>query len=319
MGAPDYLPAVVTTPAGALDPTPATARLVEAFLAGRSPQTVRAYAGDLADFAGFVGAATVAAAAGRLLSSTAGQANALVLSYRADLLGRGLSPATINRRLAALRSMSKVARLLGLVSWSVEVEAVRSEPYRDTRGPGRDGFRRLLAMLADRHDAKAVRDRALLRLLFDLGLRRAEAVGIDLADLDRESGTVAVLGKGRTQKVALTLPAPTQEALNAWLAIRGTTPGPLFHRLDRAGKGKGRLTGGGVYDIIISLGRQVGLRVRPHGLRHASITEALDLTGGDVRAVQRFSRHRDVRVLARYDDNRTDLAGDVARKVARAA
>jgi hypothetical protein len=50
--------------------------------------------------------------------------------------------------------------------------------------------------------------------------------------------------------------------------------------------------------------------------RHAAITEALDFTGGNVRAVQKFSRHRDVRVIERYDDNRTDLAGQVARQLA---
>jgi integrase/recombinase XerC len=319
MGDADYLPVPVQPSAGAVDPTPATAQLVKMFLTGRSPQTIRAYAADLADFADFAGVDTVATAAAQLLAAGAGQANALALSYRADLLSRGLSAATVNRRLAALRSLVKLARLLGLVSWSLEVEGVKSEGYRDTRGPGRDGFRRLLAALADRQDAKAVRDRALLRLLFDLGLRRAEAIGLDLADLDREAGTVAVLGKGRTQRVALTLPAPTRDALEASLAVRGTGPGPLFCRLDRAGKGKGRLTGGGVYHVIVSLGRQAGLRVRPHGLRHAAITEALDLTGGDVRAVQRFSRHRDVRTLDRYDDNRADLAGQVARKVAGAA
>jgi integrase/recombinase XerC len=51
-------------------------------------------------------------------------------------------------------------------------------------------------------------------------------------------------------------------------------------------------------------------------LRHAAVTAALDLTGGDIRAVQGFSRHRDVRVIERYDDSRQDLAGDVARRVA---
>ncbi|HEX9485609.1 MAG TPA: hypothetical protein VF976_00965 [Gemmatimonadales bacterium] len=56
--------------------------------------------------------------------------------------------------------------------------------------------------------------------------------------------------------------------------------------------------------------------VRPRGLRHAAITGALDLTG-DQRAVQRFSRHKDVRTLTIYDDNRQDLAGDVAWRVAR--
>ena len=54
----------------------------------------------------------------------------------------------------------------------------------------------------------------------------------------------------------------------------------------------------------------------PHGLRHSAITAALDLTRGNVRAVQKFSRHRDVRVIERYDANRNDLAGQVARQLA---
>jgi integrase/recombinase XerC len=67
--------------------------------------------------------------------------------------------------------------------------------------------------------------------------------------------------------------------------------------------------------MVRALGIGVGLSVRPHGLRHAAITAALDLTG-DLRAVQRFSRHKDVRTLTVYDDNRQDLGGDVARRVA---
>ena len=55
--------------------------------------------------------------------------------------------------------------------------------------------------------------------------------------------------------------------------------------------------------------------MRPHGLRHAAITAALDLTG-DLRVVQRFSRRKDVRVLTVCGDNRADLGGDVARRIA---
>jgi integrase/recombinase XerC len=297
------------------EPVPAAARLVAAFLAGRNPRTIRAYRQDLADFAAFVGG-TPDAAADRLLGCGAGAANALALAYKGYLLRRGLAAATVNRRLAALRSLVKLARVLGLVSWSLEVEGVQAEAYRDTRGPGRTGFGRLVAALDGRHDVKAVRDRALLHLLFDLALRRGEVVGLDLADFDAAAGTLAVLGKGRTAKVSLTLPAETRAALEAWVRLRGAEPGPLFRSLDRAHKGDGRLSGTGLYLVVRDLGRRAGLRVWPHGLRHAAITEALDLTGGDVRAVQKFSRHRDVRVLQRYDDCRRDLAGDVARKVA---
>jgi integrase/recombinase XerC len=89
--------------------------------------------------------------------------------------------------------------------------------------------------------------------------------------------------------------------------------------LDRARKGSGRLSAAGLYALVRRLGEQAGLKVWPHGLRHAAITEALDRTGGAVRAVQRFSRHRDLRTLIVYDDRRVDLAGDVARQVAEAA
>jgi integrase/recombinase XerC len=294
-------------------------RLVAAFLAGRSPPTIRAYGQDLADFASFAGAASAAEAAQRLLAGGPGAANEQALGYKADLLGRGLSAATVNRRLAALRLLLKLARTLGLVGWALEVEGLKAEAYRDTRGPGTAGFRRLLEQLAGRSDAKGVRDRALLRLLFDLGLRRSDVVRLDLADLDRDTGRLAVLGKGRTAKVALSLPAPTQAALEAWLAVRGLEAGPLFRSLDRARKGDGRLTGAGLYAVVRRLGEQAGLKVWPHGLRHAAITQALDATGGDVRAVQRFSRHRDLRTLLLYDDRRLDLAGDVARQVAAAA
>lgn len=55
---------------------------------------------------------------------------------------------------------------------------------------------------------------------------------------------------------------------------------------------------------------------RPHGLRHLAITEGLDFTGGDVRRGRAFSRHADANTLLRYDDARTDMFGEVARRVA---
>ena len=294
-----------------------TARLIAVLLSGRNERTARAYRSDLDDFRLFVGAGTIQQAAQTLLQQTHSGCNGLVLEYRASLVERGLSPSTVNRRLSALRSMVRHARVLGLVPWTVEVSNVRSEPYRDTRGPGREGVQRMLRALERRKpSAKVKRDRAAVRLMFDLALRREEVVSLDLADLDIAQGTLKVLGKGRTQRTTLTMPEPTRRALCAWVAERGDEPGPLFGNFDRAGKGH-RLTGRSLHRIVRELAGQAGLpRVSPHGLRHAAITEALDLTDGDVRAVQRFSRHRDLRVLNIYDDCREDLAGQVARLVA---
>lgn len=72
-------------------------------------------------------------------------------------------------------------------------------------------------------------------------------------------------------------------------------------------------------DARAALGRRAGVPVRPHGLRHAAITTGLEATGGDVRRVARFARHADVRTTMRYDDERADLAGSVARLVAAGA
>jgi integrase/recombinase XerC len=311
----DYLP-VPLSRKGGLDPDSAAARLLRAFLNGRKAETITAYRQDLEDFQAFIQAPSLEQAARLLLARGPGEANALALDYKAHLMDRELAANTINRRLTALRSLVKLGRTLGVVSWTIEVQSVKADPYRDTRGPGRAGFRDMLDSLAKRKDPKSMRDRAILRCLFDLGLRRAEVLNLDLEDLDREAGTVAVLGKGRTSKMKLTLPPETKKALEAWIGVRGVAPGPLFCSMNRTHPGKGRLTAIGLYGMVRELGRKIGLKVWPHGLRHAAITEALDLTGGNVRAVQRFSRHRDVRVLERYDDNRRDLGGEVAKQVA---
>jgi len=201
---------VAAISAGTLDPSTAGARLLGLFLAGCSPHTLRAYRRDLEDFARIAGVPSGEQATAALLCAGPGAANERALAYRADLQARRLAPATVNRRLAALRSLVKLARTLGLVSWGLEVPGLRVEAYRDTRGPGPDGFRKLLARLNGRQDFAALRDRALLRLLYDLALRRGEVVGLDREDVDLVTGTVAVLGKGRREKVLLTLPGPKE-------------------------------------------------------------------------------------------------------------
>jgi integrase/recombinase XerC len=151
----------------------------------------------------------------------------------------------------------------------------------------------------------------------DVGLRRGEIASLYLEDVDMETGKISVLGKGRTGKEPLTLPEETKEALRAWMRVRGETPGPLFPNFDRAGKGSGKpLTGAGIYALVRYLGKQVGIKTRPHGIRHTAITEALELSGGNYRAAQKFSRHADPRTLLRYDDNREDLGGKIAQTVA---
>lgn len=292
--------------------------LLGAFLAGRKPATLRAYRKDLNDFAAFLGVQDAGEAVELLVAGSAGQANALTLGYRAHLTDRRLAPATVARRVAALRSVVKLARTLGRITWAVDIPSPRAEAYRDTRGPGLDGWRAMLAAATERATTpKGKRDLALLRLMHDLGLRRGEVAALDLADLDLAAGTVAVVAKGKAEKSPLTLNPPAAAALADWVAARGDWPGPLFVRLDRAaGPGRpGRLGPGNVARVSHALGRRAGVPrgTNPHGLRHQGITRALDLARGDVRKVRRFSRHAKLETLLRYDDNRADEAGAVAR------
>jgi len=295
-----------------------SASLVALWMGGKDTATVRAYGRDLAAFAAFNGFDTVPAALDAFFALDAGSAHAAALQWRDASRSAPLAVATVNRRLAALRSVVQLARQVGRVAWVLDVPDLAAVKYRDTRGPGASGYAALVAAAAGRMDAKGARDRAVLRLLFDCALRRAEVVSLDVGHYDRDAGALWVLGKKRHERERMTLPAPTRAALDAWLLHRTTTDAdaPLFVALDRATSGV-RLTGRSVARVVGGLGTAAGLgTVRPHGLRHAAITHALDSTNGDVRRVAAFSRHKKLETLTVYDDARRDHAGDVAAIVA---
>jgi integrase/recombinase XerC len=321
------LPALANTHDPQRLPDLGDADLLAAFLATLSQNTQAAYTADIADFTKHLDLDSPRHAIGKLLGFGPAQANRLMLEYLAALTERKLKSATIARRLASLRSLVRMGRSLGRINWTVEVRGPKITPYRDTRGPGRDGWCKMRDAAALRNDPKGLRDLALVRLLHDLGLRRSEAITLDLAHVEigathAEDPTpipfaIHALGKGKRDRDRIELPHETAAALQAWLQIRGNDAGPVFHRLDHPDRG-GRLTGRAVGQIVAKLGGAAGLTrgTHPHGLRHTAITEALDLTGGDVRRVQRFSRHARIETLLLYDDARTNPSIDVARAVA---
>jgi len=302
----------VRSPEGALAhplpfEAPSQRRVFESFLEGRSPATRKAYRADLGDFAAFTGDVDPEMAIARLLASDQGAANGKVLEYRNHLLAKKLSPATINRRLATLRSMVKLARMLGRVSWEIDVEGLDAMAYRDTEGPGVETLEKLFALIEERQDAKGRRDLAILRLLFDLGLRRGEVVELDVIHLSERG--VSVLGKGRRVRELLILPDVTRTALNAWLDVH---PGgsPLFVSLDPGAHE--RLTAHGLFAILAAWSASLDKSVRPHGIRHTAITSFLVASNGNIGAAQSFARHRNANTTMRYNDNRVNARGEAA-------
>src|SRR3984893_7807129 len=171
------------------------------------------------------------------------------LGYRHTTAERALlpdgryAPSTANRHLAALRGVLKECWRLGYVSAEDFQRAADLEPVRGSRLPrGRalqPGEVRALFAACEDDDAKrpsmAARDAAVLALLYGSGLRRAEAVGLEVADYDRDAGTLKVRGKGNKERLAH-LGDASQAALEAWLFFRGREAGALFVAINKGGK-----------------------------------------------------------------------------------
>jgi integrase/recombinase XerC len=287
----------------------------------RSLNTRRAYEKDLHYFfLAAYGQKPTEAVIAEFLQLGRFEAIAIALQYKSDLIAKGLKEATINRRLSALKSLVNFATKLGKCSWNlddVQTETVQS--YRDTTGIKPDGIRQMLLQI-DRSSDKGKRDFAILRLLWDNALRRNEVVSTNIGDFDFEGRSLQILGKGRgSQKSLISLSMGTANAIQDWLSHDKTNEltkdpkQPLFRALDRGHRGH-RLTGGAIYQIIDQLAKDVKIskQMSPHRIRHSAITAALEATNGNVRKVQKLSRHKKLDTLMLYDDNRANMQGEVS-------
>jgi integrase/recombinase XerD len=266
---------------------------VERFLgllaANRSPRTVSAYRRDLASFAEWLGRPVASAKLEELER------------YLAELRGRGLAPATIARRAAAIRSFFRHATLLGLVqenpAAALELPRRRTQLPR-TLSPGE--AERLLEAAAGTAP-RALRDRALAELLYGAGLRVSEAVGLERGGVDLDHRVVRAIGKGDRERV-VPIGRAAAEALRRYLA-HGRPHLDRRHRpelfLNAQG---GPLTRAGAFLILRRLGEKAGLepdRVHPHLLRHSFATHLLE-GGADLRSVQEMLGHADLATTELY-------------------
>jgi integrase/recombinase XerC len=288
--------------------------ILRAWLEGKADHTIRAYRNDLEDFALYLSRAlaiaprlTVPEALTRLFRQSSPSAHEIVLGFRAHLQGAGLSAATVNRHLACLRSLSKLARMLGTVNgaWCLEVPGVKAERRRDTRGPSVDDVRRMLD--ATNGDTEAeTRDYAIILTLYSLGLRVSELAGLTMQDTDLEGGSAWILGKGRRERELVPLPPSVVAAIRRYLRFRGTSAGPLFQTRGLRGRARnGYLETRSILRIVRTLGQKVGRHVWCHALRHTSITQAAELgqrAGIGLDKIRAHSRHRTITTLLTYID-----------------
>lgn len=292
--------------------------LLSTFLESKGSATREAYRQDLLCFESYLSNDLKIDSLPTLLSLSTAELNLAILKYREYLVRRNLSPATINRRLGAIRSLFKLARLLGHSTCEIEIPNIKTTAYRDTKGPGLSAFKRMLVAALDQDDVKAARDRAILRLMFDLALRASELVGLDLEHLEFTQKRVSIKGKGRAEREYLSLPQTSIDALSDWIKIRGYESGALFFNLVRNQKKRKRLTRVGLYELIRSLGEEVKIKTRPHGIRHLSISEACEVAQNNGYALEEVldhSRHKSVATLMIYRDRKRDTQGAISTLV----
>jgi integrase/recombinase XerC len=302
--------------------------ILRAWLEGKSPHTIRGYEHDLEDFAFFFSRAmgvnptmNKATALGELFQQSSPSAHEIVLGFRQQLVSTRLSSASINRRLATLRSLSKLGRMLGLTTWYLEVPGVKAEKRRQTAGPTVAEVRELLRATAGDSESET-RDYAIVLTFFCVGLRVSELCGLNLQDTDLVRGCTWITGKGRREREPVPLPAVVRDAIGRYLKHRGTAAGPLFLSRGTSARARdGRLETRSVLRIVRDLGRRVGLHVWCHALRHASITAALAAAakaGIGLDKVKAHSRHAAIGTLLIYadDHDRTETQRSLADLVA---
>ena len=274
----------------------------------RSPNTQRAYRHDIAQFLAHDDELHLGAILGDRF-----YAYEVINRYRAELIKQELAPATINRKLSAIKSLAAYAYQCGHCEFTLEaIKLEKNRNYRDTTGIDAIAFKKLLDTCNS--SVLGLRDFAILSLLWANALRRAEVCKCNVSDFDAELKSLRIFGKGRgNQSETIFLGESTRDAIAVYLGTRsGCGDEPLFiaHKAGYQGR---RLSTNSIYNIVHNRAELAGIskKMSPHRIRHSAITTALDVTGGDVRRVQKLSRHSNLNTLMIYDDNRRNAQGEI--------
>lgn len=287
--------------------------VLASWLADRSPTTIKTYKQDLKELARFLGFPdpTPRDAVREILTWTEPEAILNVREWLGD--HPEWSTSTKARRVSSVRSLTGIAKQVGVLSWTLGMKAPKVEVLRDTRGPTEEQVLALLDAAGDGREG--LRNRAMLALMAIRGLRRAEVVSLRRQDFDRPGPRIHVLRKGKRERKWLSLPVEVATAIGAWVDEEKIidADAPLFHPLKRPGEA---IHVDSMNGILKRISERVGFEVWPHALRHSAVTMGLEVTDGDVRAVQQLAGHANVTTTMRYDDNRRDIGGEVAKKLA---
>jgi site-specific recombinase XerD len=240
-----------------------------------------------------------------------------VTAARAALVAAGGAPASTNQALAALRGVLKEAFLLGQIAGEEWARLEQVKGVKSTRlAAGRCLPPEEVSLMLDAARAggtHAARDVALLAMLRLGGCRLAEVAQLQLERVDLVRGEARVIGKGDKERIIYF--ADALEEVRAWVALRGSDPGPIFYSFSPAHEGRLRpLSESGVYYVVKALAEKAGVKMTTHDFRRTFITELLD-SGADVVAVSKLAGHAQVTTTAAYDRRPEERLRSVAAGV----
>jgi integrase/recombinase XerC len=257
-----------------------------------SPHTIKAYSGDLANFAAYAGSR-----GWKAIDHIA------IRGFLSQLYEKGLGKTSVARSLAAVRSLYRWLAQEGVVEQNpAKLVATPKLPKKLPRVPTIEEMNSVLDGQLPEVAAFPERDRLLLELLYGCGIRNSELTGINLDDIRVSAEAILIRGKGKKERyvpfggAAGSALAPYLAARRTVLAeLNKTTPALIINRRG------GRLTTRSVGRIIkkIAVARGLSADVHPHTLRHAFGTHMLE-EGADLRAIQEFLGHERLATTQRY-------------------
>jgi integrase/recombinase XerD len=259
---------------------------------GLSRNTLDAYRSDLLQFGAFLDRRQLVA-----VRATHGE----IAAFLSELT---VAASTRARKVACLRSFYRHLRREGVIEHDPTAELRGPpKPQRLPRVLTREQVARLLGQPQGTAPL-ALRDRALLEVMYACGLRASEAVGLELADIDLEEGLLCARGKGSKERI---VPIGRQAAAALLAYCRSGRPALIGARAPAAqvrlflnNRGAG-LTRQGLYKIVQGHARRAGLqeRMSPHTLRHSFATHLL-AGGCDLRSLQEMLGHADLATTQLY-------------------
>lgn len=217
-------------------------------------------------------------------------------SWLANLQVRGAARSSITRRIASVKAFTYWAAKNNWIAEDIggdliAPKAQRALPKTINEKEAKDALSSLESLAADLDTPMALRDLAMVELLYASGIRVSELTGLDIKDLDFGRNTVRVMGKGARERVA-PFGIPAAKALQRWLdrreeLISEKSAGALF--LGARGK---RIDPRTVRQVVYRVTQAVDptKRLGPHALRHSAATHLLE-GGADLRSVQELLGH----------------------------